>query len=100
VVPDLAVSLPTPADGGTTYTFQLRRGIRYSDGQPVRPEDFRLAFERAIVLGTWLAYGQLPDVIGAAGCATHPKRCDLSRGIVTDDTADTVTFTSSRPTPS
>ena len=32
LVPDLAVTLPRPADGGTTYTFTLRRGIRYSTG--------------------------------------------------------------------
>jgi YVTN family beta-propeller protein len=28
LVPDLAVTLPRPADGGTTYTFILRPGIR------------------------------------------------------------------------
>ena len=32
LVPDLARTLPRPADGGTTYTFTLRRGIRYSSG--------------------------------------------------------------------
>ena len=51
LVPDLAVSLPTPTDGGTTYTFQLRRGIRYSNGELVRPEDFRRALERDLILG-------------------------------------------------
>ena len=33
LVPDLAVSLPAVTDGGTTYTFRLRPGIRYSDGR-------------------------------------------------------------------
>ena len=51
VVPDLAAWLPSPTDGGTTYTFQLRRGIRYSNGAPVRPEDFRRALERDLKLG-------------------------------------------------
>ena len=51
VVPDLAISLPTPTDGGLTYTFQLRSGIRYSNGQPVRPEDFRRAIQRTFRLG-------------------------------------------------
>jgi peptide/nickel transport system substrate-binding protein len=51
LVPDLAVSLPTPTDGGLTYTFQLRSGIRYSNGQPVLPEDFRRAIERDFTLG-------------------------------------------------
>jgi peptide/nickel transport system substrate-binding protein len=51
LVPDLAISLPNPTDGGRTYTFQLRSGIRYSNGQPVRPEDFRRAIERNFTLG-------------------------------------------------
>lgn len=33
----LAISLPTPTNRGRSYTFQLRRGIRYSTGRAVRP---------------------------------------------------------------
>ena len=36
LVPDLALSIPAPTEGGRTYTFQLREGIRYSNGDPVR----------------------------------------------------------------
>ncbi len=32
LVPDLATDLPQPTDGGRTYTFTLRSGIRYSTG--------------------------------------------------------------------
>ena len=46
LVPDLAVSLPTPTDGGKTYTFQLRPNIRYSNGRPVKASDVRSTFER------------------------------------------------------
>jgi len=90
VVPDLAADLPTPTDGGRTYTFRLRRGIQYSNGTLVRPEDFRRALERDIV-------GQVPGgyfggIVGATACAARPARCDLSRGIVVDRQARTVTF--------
>ena len=51
-VPDLATSLPTPTDGGRTYTFQLRPGIRYSNGRPVQATDFRSTFERYYALGS------------------------------------------------
>jgi ABC-type transport system substrate-binding protein len=34
LVPDLAKTLPRPTAGGTTYTFTLRRGIRYSNCPP------------------------------------------------------------------
>jgi YVTN family beta-propeller protein len=99
VVPDLATSLPAPTDGGTTYTFQLRRGIRYSNGMPVRPEDFRRALERDFKLGDANAPVYYANVVGGAACAAHPARCDLSQGITTNDAADTVTFHLVAPDP-
>ena len=50
LVPDLASALPEVSADGLTYRFPLREGIRYSTGDPVRPEDFRRAIERALVL--------------------------------------------------
>jgi Bacterial extracellular solute-binding proteins, family 5 Middle len=100
VVGDGSVSLPSPTDGGTTYTFQLRRGIRYSNGEPLRPEDFRRALERDLILGPNNAYGgPFADVIGGAACVVHPSRCDLSRGVVVNDAANTVTFRLVVPNP-
>jgi ABC-type transport system substrate-binding protein len=32
IVPDLAAAMPSVSADGLTYTFQLRRGIRYSNG--------------------------------------------------------------------
>ena len=94
------MSLPSPTDGGTTYTFQLRGGIRYSNGEPLRPEDFRRALERDLILGGNDYYGgPFADVVGGAACAAHPSRCDLSRGVVIDDAADTVTFHLVAPNP-
>lgn len=46
VVPGLAASLPRIGDGGRTYTLTLRRGLRYSDGAPVRASDFPATIER------------------------------------------------------
>ena len=92
LVPDLAVSLPAPSNGGRSYTFRLRRGIRYSDGAPVRPEDFRRAIERDFKLRDPDAVAFYRNLVGGAACVTHPARCDLSRGIVVDDSAGTVTF--------
>jgi YVTN family beta-propeller protein len=100
LVPDLAVSLPSATDGGTTYTFQLRRGIRFSNGELVRPEDFRRALERDLILGGNSNYGgPFADVVGGAACAAHPGHCDLSRGVVIDDAANTVTFHLVAPNP-
>jgi YVTN family beta-propeller protein len=100
VVPDLAVSLPTQTDGATTYTFQLRPGIHYSNGELVRPEDFRRAVERELILRAHDAdRSPFANVVGGASCAANPSHCDLSRGVVTDDIVDTVTFHLVAPDP-
>jgi YVTN family beta-propeller protein len=93
LVPDLAVALPTPTDGGKTYTLQVRRGIHYSNGKLVQPDDFRRAIERLfeIDLADPAAAVYFSGVVGTERCAVG-KACDLSRGIVTDGGTRTVTF--------
>ena len=91
LVPDLAIAMPTVTGGGTEYTFTLRPGLRYSDGQLVRPKDFRYGIERALVLDADTARPSLLGIVGAAACRAG-RRCDLKRGVIVDDSADTVTF--------
>jgi peptide/nickel transport system substrate-binding protein len=101
LVPDLAAALPVPADGGRTYTFRVRTGIRYSTGTLVRPDDFRRAIERDFMIDK-RAPGILPyyaGIVGAARCERTPGPCDLDRGIVTDDDAGTITFHLTAPDP-
>ncbi len=94
IVPDLAATLPEPSDGGRAYTFQLRRGLRFSDGTPVRPDDFRASIERLVRLaGTVVPY--YGGITGAEACTR--KRCDLSQGIATDAAAATITIHLRRP---
>jgi peptide/nickel transport system substrate-binding protein len=97
VVPDLALTLPTVTDQGTTYSFVLRSGLRYSNGRPVLPEDFRRAIERVMELNQNAA-AFLDEIVGAASCRVgHP--CDLSAGITTSDQDATITFHLSAPDP-
>jgi YVTN family beta-propeller protein len=96
LVPDLAESLAIPTDNGKTYTFVLRRGLRYSSGRPVEPADFRLALERVLRLRSPAA-PYYAAIVGASECLSSPKRCDLSRGIVTDPTSRTITFHLTEP---
>ena len=91
LVPDLAVSLPTPTDTGKTYTFQVRPGIYYSNGKLVQPDDFKRAIERLFKVGAFEAGEYYGGIVGADRCAMG-KSCDLSRGIVTDRAARTVSF--------
>jgi YVTN family beta-propeller protein len=98
LVADLARSVPTPSDGGKTFTFQLRSGIRYSNGALVRPADFRRGIERALATN-----GESPpgayfrDIVGSDACTK--KRCDLSKGIETDPVSNAVTFHLTAPDP-
>jgi peptide/nickel transport system substrate-binding protein len=100
VVPDLAVALPTVSDGGRTYTFQLRPGIRYSTGVVVQPADIRRGIERALLTsGKATPASYLIGIVGASGCVAAPTRCDFSKGIVTDPRSNTVTIHLTTPDP-
>jgi YVTN family beta-propeller protein len=98
LVPDLATALPRPTDGGTTYTFRLRTGILYSNGDPVHASDFRRGIERSFRLQS-LDTTALGHIRGADACTQTPESCDLSEGIQTDDDAGTVTFHLTTPDP-
>ena len=52
VVPGLAKSLPKISDDGKTYTLQLRPGLKYSNGQPVKASDFTHTLERSFKLNS------------------------------------------------
>ncbi|MGK5642076.1 ABC transporter substrate-binding protein [Streptomyces sp. URMC 126] len=45
-VPDLAEEPGRVGDGGRTWTYRLRRGVRYDDGTPVTAADIRHAVQR------------------------------------------------------
>ena len=87
IVPDLAAAMPLIQDGGTTYVFKLRKGIRYSNGTLVKPSDLRPAIERQYRVHTGLDQLRLR---GSGQCTD--RACDLSRGIVADDGSSTITF--------
>jgi YVTN family beta-propeller protein len=102
LVPDLATALPRPTDAGKSYTFRLRAGLRYSTGAPVRPQDFRRAIERVFMInkaGNRFIPLVYAGIVGAARCERNPGPCNLARGIVADDAADTVTFHLVAPDP-
>jgi YVTN family beta-propeller protein len=98
LVPDLAVSIPTPTDGGLTYTFKLRPGIVYSDGSPVRAEDVRHSLERVFRMAPDVASFDLSGIVGGKACANEPASCDLSDGVAVSGN-DTVSVHLAAPDP-
>ena len=47
LVPDLASSLGTPSNGGKTWTYHLRPGLKYSDGTAITSKDVKYGIERS-----------------------------------------------------
>lgn len=64
--PEVAAGLPDVSADGKTFTFVLRSGFRFSDGDPVRASAFARAISRTLAPGVkspWVAYTQ--DIAGA-----------------------------------
>jgi peptide/nickel transport system substrate-binding protein len=88
IVPNLATELPTPTDGGKTYEFHIRPGIKFSNGDTLKPSDFVTTFERQFTVpGPTSFYS---GIVGADKCKAN--KCDLSKGVVADDSAMTLTI--------
>src|SRR3954468_4575607 len=47
IVPDLATDTGRPSDGGKTWTFTLKDGLKYADGTPIKSEDVKWGLERS-----------------------------------------------------
>ena len=93
LVPDLATEIPKPQDGGKTYVFHIRKGIKFSNGKELKPSDVKYTFERLFKIGSSPNAGTWYNVIvGGDACVKTPATCDLSKGVVADDAAGTVTF--------
>ena len=52
VVGDLAEDVGTPSDGGKTWTYKLREGLKYEDGTPILAKDVEYAVSRSLEKAT------------------------------------------------
>jgi peptide/nickel transport system substrate-binding protein len=80
VVPDLA-SKYTIANGGKSWVFTLRKGIKFSNGQPVTANDVVASFRRIFKVKSPTAGGFYSGIIGASKCLKTPATCTLAGGI-------------------
>lgn len=85
-VPGLAEAMPKITDGGKTYTFKLRRGLKYSDGRPVKASDFIYTVKRAFTLDT-------PNGGIFAGIVGAQRFMKTKKGDIPGITADNATRT-------
>jgi len=96
IVPALATSMPTVNGDGTNYKFSLRKGLKYSNGQPIKASDFPATIVRDFNLNS-PGVGFYSNIVGADGCEKNPTTCKSISGIKADDAAGTVEITLSKP---
>ncbi len=91
LVPDLAAAMPTVSDGGKTYTFHVRTGVKFSPpvNRPVEPSDIKFSIERLFRIDSG-GVGFYTGIVGAQAYAKTRK--GGITGIVANDATHTITF--------
>ncbi|HEX3930912.1 MAG TPA: ABC transporter substrate-binding protein [Nocardioides sp.] len=92
LVPDLATAMPKVSDGGKTYAFTLRQGIRFSNGKPVTTADVVASFRRIFKVASPNAGSWYNVLVGADACLKTPATCTLDGGVVADAKTGRITF--------
>ncbi|MGY2082051.1 ABC transporter substrate-binding protein [Modestobacter sp. SYSU DS0657] len=105
LVPDLATDLGTTPDGGRTWTFTLREGVRFETGRPITSRDVKYGIERSfasdVVVGGPTYVVDLLDDRADPYAGPYqdetPERLGLPAIATPDDR--TIVFTLTTPTP-
>ena len=88
----------TNEDGTVTYTFHLRDGIKWSDGQPVTAQDFVFSWQRLVSPETAADYSYMIDCVVNANAIMNGELEPSELGVsAPDDKTFVVTITSDLP---
>jgi peptide/nickel transport system substrate-binding protein len=90
VIPAVATGFPTITGGGKTYKVTIRKGLKYSDGSPLKASDFKFGVERALKLGWSAASFITSNIVGAKEYSKGTSK-SIS-GITADDATGTITI--------
>jgi peptide/nickel transport system substrate-binding protein len=102
LVPDLATDLGTTTDGGKTWSFTLREGVRFEGGAPITSRDVKYGIERSfasdvVVGGPTYVVDLLDDRENPYAGPYQDDGSELSSVATPDDR--TIVFTLTAPTP-
>jgi peptide/nickel transport system substrate-binding protein len=92
-VPQLATDWEISADG-KTYTFKIREGVLFHDGQDLTPEDVAYSFQRALLQGgSWSPMWLLTEPFFGIGIydiaeLVDPELVDDKAGLLAADSDD------------
>jgi peptide/nickel transport system substrate-binding protein len=96
IIPGVAEELPTISEDGKTYEFTIRKGLKYSDGTPVKATDFEHTIKRVLIQESG-GSGFFLGIVGAEEYADAGKENGDIKGIVTDDKTGKVTINLTEP---
>lgn len=95
IVPWGATSLPTISDGGLVYTFKLRTGLKFTDGEPVTAQTYADGIERILTPKTKALVMAFYKIIKGATAYSEGKAKTVSGIDVIN--ATTIQFTLTKP---
>ncbi|MDP9861201.1 MULTISPECIES: ABC transporter substrate-binding protein [Streptosporangium] len=91
LVPDLAEAMPEVSADGRSYTFTLRKGVKFAGGAEVTVDDVVASFQRIYKVSGPTSGTFYAGIVGAAACVKKPDECTLDKGVVADRAKNTVT---------
>lgn len=103
LVPDLAESTGVSSEGGRTWTYTLRPGLRFETGQPITAQDVKYGIERTfatdvIVGGPTYVVDLLDDPANVyGGPYTDPDPANLGLASIQTPDERTLVFRLNRP---
>jgi len=92
LIPALAEAMPDVSSDGTTYTLTLRDGLKYSDGSPVKANDFEHTIKRVINLESGGSSFFTSNIVGADKYEKDGKAKEDISGITADDATRKITI--------
>ena len=96
LIPGLAEKMPEISEDGLTYKLRLRKGLKYSDGSPVKASDFEHTIQRVLNLESGGSAFYYP-IEGAQEYVEAGKADADIPGIETDDKTGDITITLTEP---
>jgi peptide/nickel transport system substrate-binding protein len=96
IIPGLATTTGTITNGGKTYKFTLRKGMKYSNGEPIKASDFTHTIVRDFNMNS-PGIGFFSNIVGIESCEANPTKCKSISGIVTNDKAGTIEINLQKP---
>ena len=101
LVPDLAQAKGEVSDGGKTWTYKLKSGLKFDDGSPITSKDVKYAIERSNYAPDVLSNGPtyFKDLLGTDYPGPYKDKSADKLGLSTIQTPDdsTIVFKLSQP---